>query len=116
MLKEVCRGRFGEELVFLDPRTGRGYTQNKLNEVWNAACEKAGVSIKLYNATKHSHATNLALDGVDGRTIQNLLGHADPRSTDVYIGGDLLGQKKAYERQGSIKELRPRTGPNTKKR
>jgi integrase len=53
---------------------------------WRRACDRAGVArIGLYRGTKHTTATDLVRRGVDARTLQRFLGHADPRSTDAYV-------------------------------
>ena len=38
-----------------------------------------------YAATKHTTSTNLVRQGVDAKTLQKFLGHADMRSTDRYV-------------------------------
>jgi hypothetical protein len=40
--------------------------------------------VKFYEATKHTMATAAIERGVNERTLQRMLGHADPRSTRRY--------------------------------
>ena len=64
---------------------------------------KAGIRV---NATphslRHSFATHLMEDGVDYRYIQALLGHRDPRSTEIYLhisNKTLMGIKSPFDRK-----------------
>ncbi len=58
-----------------------------LRKEWHRARLKAGVTLPvgMYEGTKHTSGTNLSRDGVDLRTIQKLFGHADIRSTMLYV-------------------------------
>jgi site-specific recombinase XerD len=52
---------------------------------WRRACKRAGIPpVALYSGTKHSSATHLREAGVPLDQIQQLLGHADRRSTEIY--------------------------------
>ena len=49
---------------------------------------------------RHSFASHLYEDGVDIKYIQALLGHVDPRSTEIYIhvsNKSLLGIRSPYD-------------------
>lgn len=57
-----------------------------LRDAWKVASAKASVRyVSPYPATKHATATDLVRRGVDAKTLQRFLGHADPRSTDHYV-------------------------------
>ena len=70
--------------LFPNPRTGGRWTPTSLRRAWTAACTAVGVSISLYEGTKHTFATDAALRGVSERALQAYLGHRDPRSTRKY--------------------------------
>ena len=49
---------------------------------------------------RHSFATHLMEDGVDPRYIQTILGHRDPKSTEVYLhlsNKAFMGIKSPFE-------------------
>ena len=107
MLKRICKNRFPEEFVFINWRTGRPYNRNIFNDIWNEACKKAGITIRLYAGTKHSLGSQAARANVPESDIQKIFNHADIRSTKKYINkNELETQRAVFEKTNKVTKIR----------
>jgi hypothetical protein len=71
-------------LVFAHPQSGRPLDRTKLTRKFKAACVEAGVRPIRFHDLRHTFATRLAASGQPMRTIQEFLGHADSKTTQIY--------------------------------
>jgi integrase len=73
-----------DHLVFAHPHSGRPLDRTKLTRRFKQACADAGVRAVRFHDLRHTFATRLAASGQPLRTIQEFLGHADSKTTQIY--------------------------------
>ncbi|MCF6147656.1 MAG: tyrosine-type recombinase/integrase [Candidatus Kuenenia sp.] len=77
--------------VFLNPRTGKYYSENTLKKIWQITKKKNNLpeGVRLYDATRHSFASQLVSRGVSLINVSRLLGHSSVKMTERYTHADL---------------------------
>ncbi len=91
-----------EEVLFLSNRGGR-LTRERIRQIIRQRAAEAGLPPQLYpHLLRHSFATHLLENGADLRVIQDMLGHADLSTTQIYTH---VGQKQLV---AMVKSLHPR--------
>jgi integrase len=72
-------------LVFAHPQTGKPLDRTKVTRRFQEACADAGVSVITFHELRHTFATQMAAKGVPLRKLQEWLGHADIKTTQIYM-------------------------------
>src|SRR6266404_738332 len=112
LLKRQPRGE--HEPVFVNRygnQLGASGVRYKLRQYVRAASDKMAslkdkrVSPHLF---RHTTAVHLVASGVDLTVIQNLLGHEDPETTNLYAQANLETKRQALERMGGRPAKAPR--------
>lgn len=88
-------------ILFPSSWTGGYLDINGVNQFFKESASRAGITRRVSSHTcRHSFASHLFEDGVDVKYIQSLLGHVDPRSTEVYLhvsSKTLLGIRSPFD-------------------
>lgn len=84
-LRERVLYNLPEAFVFVDPKTGKPYTENGLRRIWDYVKKKVGFSsLRFYDATRHSFASQLVNAGTSLFTVSKLMGHSTMKTTERY--------------------------------
>ncbi len=90
------------DALFLSNRGGR-LTRERIRQIIKTRASEAGLEENVYpHLMRHSFATHLLENGADLRVIQDMLGHSDLSTTQVYTH---LGQKQLVH---MVRALHPR--------
>jgi integrase len=73
-----------DDLVFAHPQLGVALDGSKVSRRFKEACGEAGVRQIRFHDLRHTFATRLAASGQPLRAIQEFLGHADMKTTQIY--------------------------------
>lgn len=92
------------DILFPNKFTGGYLTVSTLEQVMRRSVRDAELPAGATpHSLRHSFATHLMEAGVDARTIQTLLGHRDPKSTEVYLhvsNKAIMGIQSPFDREG----------------
>lgn len=96
-LKEV-RPRLVKEHtdIFFITKTGKPLLKSDLVNIVKKYSERSGIEKLTPHTLRHACATHLLQNGADIRWVQELLGHADLTSTQIYTKVDISFLKKAH--------------------
>jgi len=94
--RAAVAGSRGTPAVFLNTRGGRLSRQSSW-AILHAAAERAGVADVSPHTLRHSFATHLLSGGADVRVVQELLGHANVTTTQIYTAVTQDALREVYE-------------------
>ena len=90
-----------KDILFPSSWSGGYLDIASVNQFFKKSAKLAGITRRVSShACRHSFASHLFESGTDIKYIQSLLGHVDPRSTDVYLhvsNKTLLGIRSPFD-------------------
>ncbi len=94
-LTERVKNNLPEAYIFINPMTGSYYKETYLKLVWQKVRAKAGLNkkLRLYDATRHSFASQLVNSNVPLYTVSKLLGHTSIKTTEKYAHANIENLK-----------------------
>lgn len=102
---QLAGNHIHQRSVFLG-RRGEPLTRALVWKRFKQYCARLGLEAKVHTL-RHSFATHLLRGGADLRSVQELLGHSDIRTTQIYTHADTDDLREAFDR------FHPESGKNT---
>jgi site-specific recombinase XerD len=99
-MNSVAKGQMATRFIFANPQTGAPYTSFYYS--WDAARKRAGLPDLRVHDLRHSFASFLVNAGRSLYEVQELLGHADIRTTSRYAH---LSRERLFEAVESVPQL-----------
>ncbi|MBG0766847.1 MAG: tyrosine-type recombinase/integrase [Spirochaetaceae bacterium] len=87
--------RLSNQALFVG-RRGKKLTRQAVYKRFVSYCQKCNLDAKVHTL-RHSFATHLLEGGADLRSVQELLGHADIKTTQIYTHVDTASLQHAYD-------------------
>ncbi len=85
-LREYFKEYRPQKWLFEGETPGEQYSASALVKILKEAASSAGIKLRVHvHMLRHSFATHLLEQGTDLRTIQELLGHNDIKTTSIYL-------------------------------
>ena len=103
LIEEYIKKKDDDSLFLFVNRSGNHLTPRYIQMMIKDHAKAAGIKKKVTpHILRHSFATHLLKNGVDIRAIQQLLGHANLSTTQIYTSVDMQTLKNVYDRAKSV--------------
>lgn len=89
-----------EEALFLN-RRGERMTRQAMHKRFHEAAENLGLDATVHTL-RHSFASHMMMNGADVRSVQEMLGHADIKTTQIYTHFDTSSLLSIFDKYGPL--------------
>jgi integrase len=94
-IRERVKSALPGAWLFVNQKNGEYYSENKLKRIWERVKAETGIKgLRLYDASRHSYASQLVSAGVPIYDVSKLLGHSEVRTTERYAHMDLASMRQ----------------------
>ena len=115
-LRERVEGNHPEAFVFVNVTTGDPYSAPMIGKIWRMVRAEAGIGpyeLRLYDASRHSLASQLVNSGTSLFAVSKLLGHSSTKMSEKYAHADLSQlkvelSKVSLTNRSTVTRLSPR--------
>ena len=88
-------GHEGHVFLYKDPLTGKERPLKTIRKAFNQACQRADIKNLRFHDLRHTFGSRLIERGADPVSVKNLLGHANLKTTEIYLHSSLGQMKRA---------------------
>lgn len=100
-LRRINEGRNDYVFLYEDSKTGKLRPVTTVRRAFTMACKRAKIKNLHFHDLRHTVGTRLISRGVDPITVKNILGHANLKTTEIYLHSSLLQMSAAVEKLDS---------------
>jgi integrase len=107
-LKKKDFSKSGHVFNYSDLRSGRVHPLKTVRRAFVMACKRAGIDDFTFHDLRHTVASRLVERGADLVSVKNRLGHANLKTTEIYLHSSLGQMRRAVALLGSAKAKKPK--------
>jgi len=96
-LKRLNNGISDFVFLYEDPETGKQRPVKTVRRAFVMACRRANIKDMTFHDLRHTVGSRLISRGVDPVSVKNILGHANLKTTEIYLHSSLKQMREAVE-------------------
>jgi len=95
ILWELNREKSEYAFLYLDTKTGKQRPVKTVRKAFVNACRRAGIEDFRFHDLRHTFGSRLVSRGADPVSVKDILGHANLRTTEVYLHSSMKRMREA---------------------
>jgi len=101
-LKQMNKGMSDYVFLYEDPKSRKFRHVTTVRRAFTAACKRAKIKNLHFHDLRHTVGTRLIESGVDPISVKNILGHANLKTTEIYLHSSIGQMMAAVEKLNGI--------------